>query len=113
MPYLHGVWHILSAIAAYTSIVLFQYFNAIEEYAQFRPEIMYWPEKFFATRKPWFELLAIPYVHFNNNIAYKHGDGGENGYIKWNDDDEHKRRIHSKNNDHNNQIKLNNNNKRR
>ena len=59
LPYLHGVWHILIAIASYTVCVLFAYFDAIHEYEDLRPVIKFWP-------KDHYETYGIPYIELKN-----------------------------------------------
>ncbi|CAG0879127.1 unnamed protein product [Cyprideis torosa] len=54
-PYLHGAWHVLIALASYTSIVLFAYFHTQTEMPNKRPQIRYWP-----TDK--WEVICVPYV---------------------------------------------------
>lgn len=53
-PYMHGVWHILIFIASYTALVLFAYFNVMEERPEQKPQLKYWPKNDFE--------LGIPYV---------------------------------------------------
>lgn len=53
-PYLHGLWHILIFIAAYTICVLFAYFFVSEEKPEWGPRLKYWPRNDFE--------LCIPYV---------------------------------------------------
>lgn len=60
LPYLHGVWHILIAIASYTVCVLFAYFDAIHEYENLHPVIKFWP-------KDQYETYGIPYIELKNS----------------------------------------------
>lgn len=53
-PYLHGFWHILIFIAAYTICVLFAYFYVKDEKPEWGPKLKYWPRNNFE--------LCIPYV---------------------------------------------------
>lgn len=59
LPYLHGVWHILIAIASYTVCVLFAYFDAIHEYEDLRPVIKFWPNDL---------EHGIPYIELKNAV---------------------------------------------
>uniref|UniRef100_A0A8D8JBM8 Alkaline ceramidase n=1 Tax=Culex pipiens TaxID=7175 RepID=A0A8D8JBM8_CULPI len=53
-PYLHGFWHILIFISAYTACVLFAYFFVSDERPESRPQLKYWPHNAFE--------LGVPYV---------------------------------------------------
>uniref|UniRef100_A0A336ML14 Alkaline ceramidase n=1 Tax=Culicoides sonorensis TaxID=179676 RepID=A0A336ML14_CULSO len=53
-PYLHGLWHILIFIAAYSICVLFAYFFVSEEKPEWAPRLKYWPRNDFE--------LCVPYV---------------------------------------------------
>ncbi|CAH0592647.1 unnamed protein product [Chrysodeixis includens] len=53
-PYMHGVWHVLIFIASYTMLVLFAYFNVLEERPEQTPQLKYWPVDDFE--------LGIPYI---------------------------------------------------
>lgn len=57
-PYLHGLWHVLIFIAAYTALVLFSYFTVLEERPEQTPILKYWPRNDFE--------LGIPYVSIKN-----------------------------------------------
>ena len=59
MPYLHGVWHILIAIASYTLCILFAYFDAADEHEHLQPVLKYWP-------KDEFDTWGIPYIQLKN-----------------------------------------------
>ncbi|XP_069961005.1 alkaline ceramidase [Cherax quadricarinatus] len=49
---LHGLWHVLIFITAYSMQVLFCYLHAVQDVPESRPELRYWP------RRTW----ALPYV---------------------------------------------------
>jgi alkaline ceramidase len=51
---LHGVWHILIFIAAYTACVLFSYFFVSDEKPEKGPVLKFWPNNNWE--------LGIPYV---------------------------------------------------
>lgn len=53
-PYLHGFWHILIFISAYTACVLFAYFFVSDERPESQPQLKYWPFNNFE--------LGVPYV---------------------------------------------------
>jgi len=57
-PYLHGIWHVLIFIAAYTAVVLFAYFDVKQNHPHERPIIQYWPRESFE--------LGIPYVQLKS-----------------------------------------------
>ncbi|KAH9417710.1 alkaline ceramidase isoform X1 [Dermatophagoides pteronyssinus] len=57
LPYLHGVWHIMIAIASYTVCVLFAYFDAIHNYQDLLPVIKFWPQD---------KDYGIPYIELKN-----------------------------------------------
>ncbi|RWS04167.1 alkaline ceramidase 2-like protein [Dinothrombium tinctorium] len=59
-PYLHGAWHILVAITAYTICVLFAYFDANNEHPEKIPILKYWPSDNFE--------LGVPYVSLKKQI---------------------------------------------
>lgn len=65
-PYLHGAWHLLIAIVAYTACVLFAYFDAWNEVPEKVPVLMYWPTDKFE--------LGVPYVILQNchNLPQDH-----------------------------------------
>ena len=50
---LHGLWHVLIFVGAYTTQVLFCYFHALQDVPQSRPALRYWP------KGSW----GLPYVH--------------------------------------------------
>nr|XP_045598093.1 alkaline ceramidase-like [Procambarus clarkii]XP_045598094.1 alkaline ceramidase-like [Procambarus clarkii]XP_045598095.1 alkaline ceramidase-like [Procambarus clarkii]XP_045598096.1 alkaline ceramidase-like [Procambarus clarkii] len=50
---LHGLWHVLIFITAYSMQVLFCYFHATQDVPESRPELRYWP------RRTW----GLPYVY--------------------------------------------------
>ncbi|KAG7176593.1 alkaline ceramidase-like [Homarus americanus] len=53
MTVLHGLWHILIFITAYSMQVLFCYFHATQDVPESRPVLRYWP------RRSW----GLPYVY--------------------------------------------------
>lgn len=53
-PYLHGFWHVLIFLAAYTGVVLFAYFDVKNHRPHEQPVIKYWPVETFE--------LGVPYV---------------------------------------------------
>ncbi|KFM58330.1 Alkaline ceramidase, partial [Stegodyphus mimosarum] len=57
-PYLHGAWHILIAIAAYTACVLFAYFDACDTVPEQLPVMRFWPSDRFE--------LGVPYIILRN-----------------------------------------------
>ncbi|XP_034473210.1 alkaline ceramidase [Drosophila innubila] len=57
-PYLHGFWHILIFIAAYTVLVLFAYFYVESELPQRQPLLKYWPKNEFE--------FGIPFISIRN-----------------------------------------------
>ncbi|XP_071964245.1 alkaline ceramidase 2-like [Antedon mediterranea] len=54
-PYLHCFWHLLVFISGYTAVVLFSYFDAMNECPEMGPVLKYWP-------KDTWEYVGIPYV---------------------------------------------------
>ncbi|KAH9397961.1 Hydrolyzes the sphingolipid ceramide into sphingosine and free fatty acid, partial [Tyrophagus putrescentiae] len=60
-PYLHGVWHVLIAIASYTVCILFAYFQATNEHDELLPVLRYWPNDRF-------ETYGIPYIELKNAL---------------------------------------------
>merc|ERR1719483_421405 len=60
-PYLHGVWHILIFLSAYTSIVLFAYYDVVNHMKNKVPVLMYYPlDKF---------ELGVPYVFVQDKAS--------------------------------------------
>ena len=57
-PYLHGFWHVLIFLAAYTGIVLFAYFDVKNHRKLEKPFIRYWPVDTFE--------LGVPYVQIKS-----------------------------------------------
>ncbi|GIX81854.1 alkaline ceramidase 2 [Caerostris darwini] len=57
-PYLHGAWHILIAIVAYSACVLFAYFDALDTVPEQLPAIRFWPSDRFE--------LGVPYIILRN-----------------------------------------------
>ena len=57
-PYLHGFWHVLIFLAAYTAVVLFAYFDVTHNHPHERALIQYWPRDSFE--------LGIPYVQLKS-----------------------------------------------
>lgn len=57
-PYLHGFWHVLIFIAAYTVLVLFAYFYVESELPQRQPLLKYWPKNEFE--------FGIPFISIRN-----------------------------------------------
>lgn len=53
-PYMHGIWHVLIFIGSYTALVLFAYFNVLDERPEQKPQLKYWPINEFE--------LGIPYI---------------------------------------------------
>lgn len=58
-PYLHGFWHILIFLAAYTGIVLFAYFDVKNHHPGKRPVIRYWPVDSFELGVPFVQLKGF------------------------------------------------------
>ncbi|XP_022237968.1 alkaline ceramidase 2-like isoform X2 [Limulus polyphemus] len=59
-PYLHGAWHLLIAIAAYSGCVLFAYFDACIEVPDQYPALIFWPSDGFE--------LGVPYIILRSHI---------------------------------------------
>ena len=57
-PYLHGFWHVLIFLAAYTAVVLFAYFDVKNNNPHERALIRYWPVDTFE--------FGIPFVHLKH-----------------------------------------------
>lgn len=55
-PYLHGFWHVLIFLAAYTGVVLFAYFDVKNHHPHEQPMIKYWPVDSFELGVPYVEL---------------------------------------------------------
>jgi alkaline ceramidase len=54
-PYLHGFWHVLVCIAAYSGCVLYAYLYAREQCPNEKPVLKFWPSDKC-------EILSFPYV---------------------------------------------------
>lgn len=61
-PYLHGFWHVLIFLAAYTGVVLFAYFDVKNHNPYETPEIRYWPVNTFELGVPYVELKSFRYM---------------------------------------------------
>ncbi|XP_038072720.1 alkaline ceramidase 2-like [Patiria miniata] len=61
-PYLHCFWHILVLVASYSSVVLFAYFDAMNEFPEMGPVLRYWP-------KDRYTNFGIPYVTLKCVVA--------------------------------------------
>ena len=57
-PYLHGFWHVLIFLAAYTGVVLFAYFDVKNHKPEETAMIKYWPTDHFE--------LGVPFVVIKN-----------------------------------------------
>ena len=57
-PYLHGFWHVLIFLAAYTAVVLFAYFDVKNNHPYEHALIRYWPVDTFE--------FGIPFVHLKH-----------------------------------------------
>ena len=55
-PYLHGVWHVLIFLAAYTAVVLFAYFDVKNNHPHEHALIRYWPIDTFEFGIPFVQL---------------------------------------------------------
>lgn len=55
-PYLHGFWHILIFIAAYTTCVLFAYFYVADEKPEWKPQMQFYPWNNFEWGVPYVSL---------------------------------------------------------
>lgn len=64
-PYMHGVWHVLIFIAAYTALVLGAYFSVSEERPEQKPELKYWPHNDFELGVPYI-IVKYPYKKDTN-----------------------------------------------
>jgi alkaline ceramidase len=64
-PQFHSWWHVFIVLASYTAIVVVAYFRALEECAERRPRIRYWPD----TRWAW--ELGVPYVRIDDHVNAK------------------------------------------
>ncbi|KXJ26016.1 alkaline ceramidase [Exaiptasia diaphana] len=53
-PYLHCGWHILIFVASYLACVIAAYIHAVNEFPQYKPSIIYWPDNSYQ--------LGFPYV---------------------------------------------------
>lgn len=58
-PYLHGFWHVLIFIGAYTLCVLFAYFFVKDEKPEMGPKITYWPRNDFEYCIPYIKLKEL------------------------------------------------------
>ena len=54
-PYLHCFWHIIVLVASYCSVVLFAYFDAMNECPEMGPVLRFWPKDSYTN-------FGIPYV---------------------------------------------------
>ncbi|KAG8189803.1 hypothetical protein JTE90_008113 [Oedothorax gibbosus] len=63
-PYLHGAWHLLIAIVAYSACVLFAYFDACDTVPEQLPILCFWPSDKFE--------LGVPYIRFKNGRKAEH-----------------------------------------
>ena len=57
-PYLHGFWHVLIFLAAYTAVVLFAYFDVKQNHPHETPLIQYWPIDSFELGIPYCQLKS-------------------------------------------------------
>jgi len=56
-PYVHSIWHLISAFACYYAIVLCSYLDALAQAPHLRPSVKYFPKNCFP--------IKIPYVGVN------------------------------------------------
>ena len=67
-PYLHGFWHVLIFLAAYTAVVLFAYFEVKHNHPHEVPMIEYWPKDSFELGIPFVQLKRYHLNKKEHNI---------------------------------------------
>jgi len=73
LPYFHSVFHILVLVSAYSSIVIFSYFLAVNEAAQFHPTLDYYPNSSKICDN-YLQFLTIPFVKFHEDSGILEAD---------------------------------------
>ena len=54
-PYLHSFWHVFVLLACCLTVVLFVYFDAVNEHPELGPVLRYWPRDRYTT-------FGVPFV---------------------------------------------------